>query len=365
MNKTAKEEIAASETNEICVSGDGTWKTRGHTSRIGVCSIIGDITGKVIDVEVLSSYYKGCDRWKSLKYGTAYQEWKKSHEPYCVKNHSGSSNKMEVEGMKRIFTRSLLERNAKYVKYIGDGDTKTFPELQNTVSYNLEKIECAGHIQKRMGARLRRLKLVNRGKKLSDGKNDMRKSIWAIYCHYRSTDEEPMHYFCPVGASSWCSYQKAKSSENTSYKHNSIVPTSVMDAVKPIFAELSSPKLLKKCLGGKTQNSNESFNSTVWKYCPKTSGSSKRIVDVAVNEAVVMYNDGMAGRLDIMKHLGCKLGHFSVTYAFQSDNARIKEAEMKSKSSTLDARRALRMRKKPMHEHFVETEGVTYEAGAF
>ncbi|GFX87165.1 uncharacterized protein TNCV_4077521 [Trichonephila clavipes] len=84
MNKAVKEEITASETNEICVSGDGTWKTRGHTSRIGVCSIIGDITGKVIDVEVLSSYCKGCDRWKSLKYGTAYQEWKKSHEPYCV-----------------------------------------------------------------------------------------------------------------------------------------------------------------------------------------------------------------------------------------------------------------------------------------
>ncbi|GFU06406.1 uncharacterized protein TNCV_907681 [Trichonephila clavipes] len=301
---------------------------------------------------------------------------------------------MEVEGMKRIFKRSLLERNAKYLKYISDGDTKTFLELQNTVSYNLEKIECVGQIEKRMGARLRRLKLVNREKKLSDGKSisgkncltdklidkfttyygnairencsstdDMRKSIWFIYCHYRSTDEEPMHYFCPVGASSWCSYQEAKSSENTSYKHNSIVPTSVMDAVKPIFAELSSPKLLKKCLGGK--NSNESFSSTVWKYCPKTSGSSKRIVDVAMNEAVVMYNDGMAGRLDIMKHLGCKLGHFSVTYAFQSDNARIKEAEMKSRSSTLDARRALRMRKKVMHEHFVEIEGVTYEAGAF
>ncbi|GFT63808.1 uncharacterized protein TNCV_1713781 [Trichonephila clavipes] len=108
MNKASKEEIAASETNEICVSGGGTWKTRGHTSRIDVCSIIGDITGKVIDVEVLSSYCKGCDWWKSLKYGTAYQKWKKSHELYCVKNHSGSSNKMEVEGMKIIFRRSLF-----------------------------------------------------------------------------------------------------------------------------------------------------------------------------------------------------------------------------------------------------------------
>ncbi|GFV60507.1 uncharacterized protein TNCV_3471421 [Trichonephila clavipes] len=66
MNKAAKEEIAASETNEFCVSADGTWKTRGNASRIGVCSIIGDITGKVIGVEVLSSYCKGRDRWNSL-----------------------------------------------------------------------------------------------------------------------------------------------------------------------------------------------------------------------------------------------------------------------------------------------------------
>ncbi|GFU41897.1 hypothetical protein TNCV_2891661 [Trichonephila clavipes] len=42
----AKEEVSASGSNEICVSGDGTWKTRGHTSRIGVCSVIGDVTGK-------------------------------------------------------------------------------------------------------------------------------------------------------------------------------------------------------------------------------------------------------------------------------------------------------------------------------
>ncbi|GFX87164.1 uncharacterized protein TNCV_4077511 [Trichonephila clavipes] len=195
-----------------------------------------------------------------------------------------------------------------------------------------------------MGARLRKLKLMKRGKKLSDGKSisggnrltdklidkfttyygnvicencsstdDMRKSICLIYCHYRSIDEEPMHYFCPVGSFSLCSYQKGKSSENTSYKHNSIVPNSVMNAEKLIFAELSPPKLLKKCLGERLRTQNESFNVTVWKYCLKSSGSSKRIVYVAVNEAVVMYNDGMAGRLDIMKHLGCKLGQFSVT----------------------------------------------------
>ncbi|GFX83402.1 uncharacterized protein TNCV_1426981 [Trichonephila clavipes] len=61
MKNAAKEEVSASGSNEICVSGDGTWKTRGHTSRIGVCSVIGDVTGKVIDVAVLSSYCKGCE----------------------------------------------------------------------------------------------------------------------------------------------------------------------------------------------------------------------------------------------------------------------------------------------------------------
>ncbi|GFV40936.1 uncharacterized protein TNCV_2665271 [Trichonephila clavipes] len=391
----AKRSISFSGSNEIFVSGDGTWKTRGHTSRIGVCSVIGDVTGKVIDVAVLSSYCKeGCEKWRGPKSGHSYQEWKLKHQPHCVKNHIGSSSKMEVDGMKKIFQISVPQRNAKYIKYISDGDTKTFPELQRTAPYSIEKVECVGHIQKRMGARLRKLKTMNRGKKLSDGKSisgknrltdkfidtittyygnairqnnssisDMRQAIWAIYCHYRSTDEEPMHHFCPIGDTSWCKYQKAVATNSVSiFKHKNIVPIAVMDEIKPIIAELSAPKLLKKCVGGKTQNANESFNSTVWKYCPKTSvcGSFKNIVDIAVNEDIVMFNEGMTGRIKIMKALGFKIGHFTVTSAF-----RIKNAEIKSKSYTLEARRASRMRKKATNEHFAELEGPTYEAGSF
>lgn len=397
MKKAVNEEISATGNNEICVSGDGTWKTRGHTSRIGVCSLIGDETGKVLDIEVLSSFCKGCEKWKGSKCGKKYDEWKLKHKNKCVKNHSGSSGKMEVDGMKRIFERSETERNAKYVKYIGDGDTKTFPEIQNSAPYNVEKVECVGHVQKRMGNRLRKLKLVNRGRKLSDGKGisgknrltdkiidkfttyygnairgnsnsieDMRKAIWAIFCHYKSTDNEPMHHFCPDGDKSWCDYQRAKFTNSVaSYKHKNVVPIPVMDEIKPIFAELSSPKLLKRCLGGKTQNANESFNSTIWKYLPKTSGASKVIADIAANEAAVIFNDGMAGRLKIMKRLGFKVGHFSSSSAFKADFARVRNAEIKLKSSTLEARRANRMRKKSMHEHFVQIEGSTYDSGAF
>ncbi|GFV94922.1 uncharacterized protein TNCV_1029201 [Trichonephila clavipes] len=162
--KNAAKEVSASGSNEICVSGDGTWKTRGHTSRVGVCSVIGDVTGKVNDVAVLSSYCKGCEKWRGPKSGHSYEEWKLKHQPHCVKNHIGSSSKMEVDGMKEIFQRSVPQRNAKYIKYIGNVFTKTFPELQRTAPYSIEKGECVGHIQKRMGARLRKLKTMNCGK---------------------------------------------------------------------------------------------------------------------------------------------------------------------------------------------------------
>ncbi|GFW10783.1 uncharacterized protein TNCV_4919021 [Trichonephila clavipes] len=193
MKNAVKKEVSASGSNEICVSGDG----------------------KVIDVAVLSSYCKRCEKWRGPKTGDSYEKWKLKHQTHCVKNHIASSSKMEVDGMKEIFQRSVPQRNAKYIKYIGDGDTKTFPELQRTAPYSIEKVECVGHIQKRMGARLRKLKTMNRGKKLSDGKSissknhltdkfidnittyygnairqknssisDMRQAIRAIYCHY-------------------------------------------------------------------------------------------------------------------------------------------------------------------------------------
>ncbi|GFX67132.1 uncharacterized protein TNCV_590481 [Trichonephila clavipes] len=233
-----------------------------------------------------------------------------------------------------------------------------------------------------MGARLRKLKTMNRGKRLSDGKSisgknrltnkfidtittyygnairqnnssisDMRQAIWAIYCHYRPTDEEPMHHFCPIGYTSWCKYQKAVATNSASlFKHKNIVPIAIMDDIKPIIAELSAPKLLKKCVGGKTQNANESFNSTVWKYCLRTFGPSKNIADIAVNVTIVMFKERMTGRIKIMKALGFKIGHFTVTSAFKANYAGIKNAEIKSKSYTLEARRASRMRKKATNE---------------
>ncbi|GFX02774.1 uncharacterized protein TNCV_4437561 [Trichonephila clavipes] len=76
---------------------------RGHTSRTGECNIIRDVTGRVIDVAVLSSYCKGCEKWRGPKSLHSYEEWKLKHQPHCVKNRIGSSSKMEVDGMRKYF----------------------------------------------------------------------------------------------------------------------------------------------------------------------------------------------------------------------------------------------------------------------
>lgn len=106
-----------------------------------MCSVIGIETGKVIDVEVLSSFCKACESKPLLN-------------PDCKKNHAGSAGKMEVIGMKRIFLLSEANRKLQYVKYLGDGDTKTFLKISKAQSYGelpIEKLECIGHVQKRMG----------------------------------------------------------------------------------------------------------------------------------------------------------------------------------------------------------------------
>ncbi|GFV55583.1 uncharacterized protein TNCV_1820701 [Trichonephila clavipes] len=173
MQSAALEEVTLTNSSDIIISGDGTWKTRGYSSRVGVCAVIGDKTGECIDAEVMSSFCKGCDSWKRRKGSPAYKKWKILHVKECLKNHNGSAGMMETVGMVRIFQRSLSHRSVRYTSYIGNGDSKTFSSITASNPYGeditVSKIDCVGHVQKRMGTRLRKLKQMS--SKLSDGKS--------------------------------------------------------------------------------------------------------------------------------------------------------------------------------------------------
>ncbi|GFV02638.1 hypothetical protein TNCV_2480991, partial [Trichonephila clavipes] len=64
MKMAAVEEYSSSPDNLLTVSGDGTWKTRGHSSLIGVCTVINvetalmmnRCTGFVLQIQIHGKY---------------------------------------------------------------------------------------------------------------------------------------------------------------------------------------------------------------------------------------------------------------------------------------------------------------------
>lgn len=281
------------------VSGDGTWKKRGFNSLFGVTTLIGKFSKKVVDTVVKSSFCQGCNLWKNKKKADidAYEYWYKEHQDSCSINHKGSAGKMEVDAVVEMFERSEEKHGVKYVKYIGDGDSKTFKGILDLNPYNNDPVvvkkECVGHVQKRMGSRLRKVKKDNSGvggkgagkmtdKKINelslyyglairrnpDSVEDMKRDIWATYFHKSSTDEKPQHMNCPPGPSSWCKWQKAAAEGTLDDFHHQDPPLAdnVLKVIKPIYDSLSDESLLLRCLGSETQNNNESLNSLIWTF---------------------------------------------------------------------------------------------------
>ena len=97
--------------------------------------------------------------------GCAYDAWLEQHLPNCTANHKGSAASMECSGLLDIYERSEEKYGAKYVEYIGDGDSKSYKTIQEVMPYGPHI-----NIQQRMGTHLRNLKKKLSGKKLEDAK---------------------------------------------------------------------------------------------------------------------------------------------------------------------------------------------------
>ncbi|GBN61514.1 hypothetical protein AVEN_100216-1 [Araneus ventricosus] len=144
--KAASKEVQNLKKTTTCgVSVDGTWQRRGLMSLNGCVSVISIDTGKILDLEVMTQYLKMCE-----------MNIKCDHE---CSNYKGSSGNMESVGAFRIFERSVMKRELQYTEYYGDGDSKAFLKVKDIYGEDtVTKLECIGHVQKRVGSRLRKLK---------------------------------------------------------------------------------------------------------------------------------------------------------------------------------------------------------------
>ena len=233
----------ANDAGEYRVSIDLTWQKRGHASHNGVVTVILLDSKRCLDVEVMSDKCSQCLKWSKKTNDPRYEKWKASNN--CKINHEGNANSMETASAVRTYECLVSTRGLKYRDVLGDRDSSTYNNIVARQPYGEEcvpnKMECIGHVRKRVGSRLRRLKNQNKGVKLADGKglaskgrltdgkidgfqnyyglavrenlNDVDKMVKAIEAslyHVASTDGDPQHDLCPGGENSWCRYKRDK-----------------------------------------------------------------------------------------------------------------------------------------------------------
>ncbi|GFU99966.1 uncharacterized protein TNCV_1130761 [Trichonephila clavipes] len=172
--------------------------------------------------------------------------------------------------------------------------------------------------------------------------------------------------FVPSGKDSWCGFKRLKH-QGKSYKHKNSLPVAVVEAMRPIFRDLSHPDLLKKCLHGKTQNPNESFHNVVWSRVPKATFVQIETLSLGVYDAVCSFNDGNVSKLKMLQKMGVEPGEFSVSAMKLLDRERLMKAIY---ASSLDARRKLekiKEEKERKEEDNIKKNKVKtgYSAGSF
>lgn len=294
----------ANDDGECGISIDGTWQKKGHTSHNGAVTVISLDSKKCLDAEVLSDRCQQSQKWEQKRTDPKYSEWKATH--ICKINHTGSANSMETVGAVQVFERSLATRGLKYKDMLRNGDSSTYNTIVEKKPYGDDcisnKLECIGHVQKRVGSRLRKVKSSNKGLKLADGKglagkgrltdskidvlqnyyglavrenlddvNKMAKAIEASLLHVAPTDQNPQHHLCPDGENSWCGYKR----DNEKYKHKNGIPNCIVDFIKPVFADLSKTEL----------------NGLIWDRCPKSTYVELETVALATYLAILKFND--------------------------------------------------------------------------
>ncbi|GFT66600.1 uncharacterized protein TNCV_2737871 [Trichonephila clavipes] len=168
--------------------------------------------------------------------------------------------------------------------------------------------------------------VCNRGR---NSVKEMRKDIWAVWGHSCSTDDGPMHWFCPTNPNTWCKYNAAINNNLQNYKHKPSVAKAVRD------------------------------------FCPKTIGSSLQIAEIAANLATSVFNDGNQILITILEKFGLKINRNICVSLAERDNRRIFTSRQRRLESSFEARRAKKIKKSKEIELFQEQEGISYDPGVF
>ena len=186
--------------------------------------------------------------------------------------------------------------------------------------------------------------------------DNMTKAIMASLYHVSN-----YHDSCPKTSDTWCQYQKDKREFTKLYKPKSSLPVDIRKAILPVYTDLTKPELLVKCLHGKTQNANESFNGMIWNRVPKAT----HILTFGVYDAIAHFNYGAKASLDILKLLNVEPGIYMTQMADLVNKERKQSSSYRMSDPVKKRRKVIRHRRKKKQDTNIEAEGTSYEAGGF
>ena len=171
----------------------------------------------------------------------------------------------------------------------------------------------------------------------------MQKGILASFLHIASSEENNFHGQCDA---SWCQYKQDEINQTNLFKPGKGLPMATIKKVRPIYMDLIAAKELEKCLHGKTQNQNESYNNMIWERIPKSNYVGLKKLKFGVYDAVVNFNDGRQGTLDIMESSGMIPGHYTTLSCYLMNLRQEKLACYKSSEKARKARKLSRLNEK-------------------
>ena len=142
MTVAAQELSSELPSDEATVSCDGTWQRRGFISKNGIATVLSvhqDLPAKVLDIHVASNHCDACVKAKKKMGEGEFEDWYEIHKSSCMKNHEGTSGKMESTGMLTIFRRSEQQYGLKCTGYLGDGTQRVSTQCTQQIQPSIEE----------------------------------------------------------------------------------------------------------------------------------------------------------------------------------------------------------------------------------
>ncbi|KAJ8043255.1 hypothetical protein HOLleu_10266 [Holothuria leucospilota] len=194
----------------------------------------------------------------------------------------------------------------------------------------------------------------------------MQQAILAVLYHsVKGQQDTERHRYCPDGTTespSWCKFKREGSMDDKPHHLDPVF----LNILRPHFERLSSPDLLERCLGGFTQNQNESFNALIWKRCPKHTYNGPHRVQTAMNLAVIQWNSGSeTGRRLIFDKLGLSYGMYTREASLKKDNRRVLQSLHRETEQQKRKRVAIAQRNAQLETQKRQEEGKTYGRALF